>query len=527
MVDNERGTEGDADGFGGSPADDDPVDLLADAEVEDTAAVVERLRESGPRQHVSAESVDDVLSELDGNGSATDDGDVGEGDAGGERDAEDGDADWRESHGSSDDADSEASGGLVGGGPTTTVSQEGIDEVFEKLEAETPDRGDDAAPRGEGGALEETVSDADTANVQLEASSSDDEFGTLAGGGPTTTVSEEGVDDILSQVSDDVGYATFEGDDAPDLAAETEVDPDAVFPENWETAEADEETDAVPEPDEHSPNENAEDLQPDDDAVLDLFADVADEVNEGSSTAETPDEPAETTDGTNVDLTESADGLFEDESSGDGFLDDDSPGDAPDSIADDAQTDDEFEMDDDGFAANDGATDDGFAADEDAEPAEDGLDPGLAAEVDALLSAADEVDSGTESETTVNSLDDAETRDEPAAAPTSSHRDAEAQTERDEGPSSDSASRLALNASDDAGVEWSEGGEDDEQAWVPLETSESGASTSYDDGNTTPEEARADEDDRDERQDDERSFAGLRYARAAAGWLRSLLARLA
>ncbi|MFC6729936.1 hypothetical protein ACFQDG_14890, partial [Natronoarchaeum mannanilyticum] len=443
------------------------------------------------------------------------------------------DAAERAQDGEFHDADSEASGGLVGGGPTTTVSQEGIDEVFEKLEAETPDRGDDAddvagdAARAD----DETITGDDQTDAPPGSSSSDDGFGTLSGGGPATTVSDEGVDEIVSQVSDDLDYATFEGDDAPDVAAETEVDPDAVFPGDWETADADEEADAVPEPDEHSPDEDAEDLRPDDDAVLNLFADVADEVNEGSSTAETPDEAGEVTDESAVDLTESTDGLFEDESD-DGLFDDDAPGADPDSIADDAQTDDEFEMDDDGFA-----TDDGLAANEDAEPTEDGLDPGLAAEVDALLSAADEVDSGTGSGTTVDSLDDAETRDEPAAAPTSSHRDAEAQTESDEEPSSDSSPRLALNASDDAGVEWSEGGEDDEQAWVPLETSESGAATSNKDDDTTPEDGRADDDghderqdddaDLDERQDDERSFVGLRYARATAGWLRSLLARLA
>ncbi len=524
MVDNERGTEGDADGFGGSPADDDLVDLLADAEEADTAAVVERLHESGPRRHVSAESVDDVLSELHGDGGATGGG-GGESDAGGERGA-----DERESHGESDDADSKASGGLVGGGPTTTVSQEGIDEVFEKLEAETPDRSDDAggfpddatvdAARTDDGT---TADDADRSDAASEPSSGDDGFGTLAGGGPAMTVSEEGVDEIISQVSDDVDYATFDGDDAPDLAAETEVDPDAVFPEDWESADAGE--DAVPEPDDHSPDEAADDLRPDDD-VLDLFADVAEEVNEGSSTSEPPEEAAKATDEPNVDLTESTDGLFEGESFGDGLFEDDAPGADPDSIADDAQTDDEFEMDDDGFAASDEATDDGFAANEEAEPAEDGLDPGLAAEVDSLLSAADEVDSGTESETAVDSLDEAETQDEPAAAPTSSHRDASPQTESDEEPSSDTSSRLALNASDDAGIEWSEGGEDDERAWAPLEASESGASTSNDDG-ATPEENGADEDDLTERQNDERSFAGLRYARAAAGWLRSLLARLA
>ncbi len=506
MVDNKRGTEGDADGFGGSPADEDPVDLLADAEAEDTATVVQRLRESGPHQHVSAESVDDVLAELDGDGSATDDGGVG-----------------RESHSESDNADSETSSGLVGGGPTTTVSQEGIDEVFEKLEAETPGRGDDADGIANDAAVdvartddEPTADDADPTDAQSGGSSTDDGFGTLAGGGPTTTVSDESVDDILSQVSDDVDYATFDGEDAPEIAAETEVDPDAVFPADWDTDDADEDADAVPEPDEHSPDEDADDLRPDDDAVLDLFADVAEEVNEGSSSVETPDEQTSRADGPDVDLTEAAGRLFEDEAVDDELVEDDAPDADADSIADDFEATGEFAM-----------ADDGVAADDDAEGESDGLDPSLADEVDALLSAADDVDAGTESETRIDSLDDAEAQREPGATSVSqAQQDASTQPERNEEPASDSSSQLALNTSDDTGVEWSEGGGDDEQAWVPLETSESGVSDSHDDGDTTPEESEADGDRHDD-QSDERSFAGLRYARAAAGWLRSLLARLA
>jgi len=513
MVANERGNEGDADGFGGSPADD-PVDLLADAEEEDTAAVVERLRESGPCQHVSAESVDEVLSELDGDGSATDDGGAGESDAGVEQDAEDRDG----------DADGEASGGLVGGGPTTTVSQEGIDEVFEKLEAETPDRGDDVAPSGEDETLEETVSDPDPTDAASGTSSSGDGFGTLAGGGPTTTVSDESVDDVLSQVGDDGGYATFDGDDAPDLAAETEVDPDAVFPDDWETTGDD--GGDVPEPDEHTPAEDVDDLRPDDadDGALDLFADVAEEVNEGSSTAEAPAEAAGATDGTDVDLTESADGLFENEPSGDDRFEDDSPDADPDSIADDFAAADEFAEDNDVFAASD----DDFAPTDDAEGESDGLDPGLADEVDALLSAADDVDSGPESEATVDSLNDAEVQDgSDATSASQARQDASSQTGRDEESSSESSSRLALNTSDDAGIEWSEGGTDAEGSRLAPETTEAAASDSAEDGGATPEDEQVDEDDGDEAPGDERSFAGLRYARAAAGWLRSLLARLA
>src|SRR6056297_166665 len=178
MVDNERGFEGDADRSGGSTANDDPADLLADADAEDADAVVERLRESGPRQHVSDESVDDVLSDLDGG-----------------ENADEQDADAR-------DADSETSEGLVGGGPTTTVSQDGIDEVFERLEAETPNHDDRVeASEDDASAVNGTDDDAVTADdpidVQSGDSTTDDEFGTLSGGGPTTTVSDEGVDEVL------------------------------------------------------------------------------------------------------------------------------------------------------------------------------------------------------------------------------------------------------------------------------------------------------------------------------------------
>ncbi|HMB49237.1 MAG TPA: hypothetical protein VKM69_01120, partial [Natronoarchaeum rubrum] len=184
-------------------------------------------------------------------------------------------------------------------------------------------------------------------------------------------------------------------------------------------------------------------------------------------------------------------------------------------------------------------------------------------------SAADDVDSGTESEASVDSLDDAGERSDTGPG-SASPQDADERLSQDaderettvrsqsganDRSSDDSPSRLALNTPDDAGVEWSEDGGGADGSWLASETAGAEPSDSLGDDDRTREGVEVDEDARDAQrddrdaqrdaadgeqdasggqhdasdgqQDDRRRFAGLRYARAAAGWLRSLLARLA
>ncbi|WP_254864617.1 hypothetical protein [Halovivax gelatinilyticus] len=173
--------------------------LLESADV-DTETVVDRLRESGPRRHVSEENVDDVLAEI------------------------------------STPADDETAGGFgLSGGPTTTVSTTGIDEVFDQLERD--------ARAEKSGSAHETVEstsasddryvgtldsdrDHDFERVEREVES---EFGSLAGGGPTRTVSERGVDEILALVDEEPGET---------LEPEHESPTDALLPDDPDEAMA-------------------------------------------------------------------------------------------------------------------------------------------------------------------------------------------------------------------------------------------------------------------------------------------------
>jgi hypothetical protein len=238
------------------------TDILAGAREDSTEVVVEQVREHGPNRTVSEESVDDVLDELDG-----------------------------ESNERSEENDGEQE--LVGGGPTTTVADDGIDEVFEKLASKAADapaaerssEGEDdvGAPSGSEEVNHETGSD--DAKTAAENEDYDGTDGGLAGGGPTRTVSEESVDDVLATVSGDADYATF------DEVSDVDVDPDAVLPDSG--SESDSRTDQnAPRSaatdqsgadllagveDEHTPEEDADGLCPDeaDTAVVDLLTEAA------------------------------------------------------------------------------------------------------------------------------------------------------------------------------------------------------------------------------------------------------------
>ncbi|WP_247730541.1 hypothetical protein [Halovivax limisalsi] len=171
-------------------ADVESLEALLDATGADTETVVDRLRESGPRRHVSDASVDDVLESI------------------------------------STPQEPETTGGFgLAGGPTRTVSTAGIDEVFEQLEASVgapdgteSDEHDATQPGESAGPGASSVTDGtdgpsvDRRSNRLDRPSADferverdveTEFGSLAGGGPTTTVSDEGVDEILAHLEDE------------------------------------------------------------------------------------------------------------------------------------------------------------------------------------------------------------------------------------------------------------------------------------------------------------------------------------
>jgi len=110
----------------------------------------------------------------------------------------------------------------VGGGPKKTVSTAGIDEVFEKLEEKAPE------PDELGGPIERVESDSPAFESGTpEDPASDDEFGSLSGGGPTKRVSDTSADDILANV-EDAGFDSFQDGDSD---AHVETDPDAVLDE--------------------------------------------------------------------------------------------------------------------------------------------------------------------------------------------------------------------------------------------------------------------------------------------------------
>src|SRR6056297_3815962 len=175
----------------------DSLEALLQATDRDTEEIVEALRESGPRRHVSESNVDEVLEAVS-----------------------------RPQAGETDDEFA------LSGGPTRTISTTGIDEVFETLEAEAPPLS--AAPRAEATSRSTVEPDA-SASVSGSGSASDltDATGestarplsgeerkgdttlddqqhaesttvaSLSGGGPQRTVSEQSVDDILSLLDEE------------------------------------------------------------------------------------------------------------------------------------------------------------------------------------------------------------------------------------------------------------------------------------------------------------------------------------
>ncbi|WP_049928957.1 hypothetical protein [Halopiger goleimassiliensis] len=187
-----------------NPSDDaESVEELLGEMEQDTRTVVEQLRESGPRRHVSDSSVDDVFESL-------------------EMDEE-----------GSDDDDSELSGE-----PTRRVSTTGIDEVFEQLEAEVNDETSEHGARDagdEGDRSDAAVSrsstplpevNSDRASFDEVESSVDDEFGSLAGDGPTRTVSDENVDDVLESLDEPTDGAD---EPAGNVEALRPADPEAAL----------------------------------------------------------------------------------------------------------------------------------------------------------------------------------------------------------------------------------------------------------------------------------------------------------
>lgn len=167
-----------------APADVESLETLLDVAETDADTVVDRLRESGPRRHVSEASADDILESI------------------------------------STPQEPGTTGGFgLAGGPRRTVSTVGIDEVFEQLEASVEEADASADPTsadGTGAGPASTADDAEAAadrsSSQLDRSAADFEtverevessFGSLAGGGPTRTVADAGVDEILAQVEDE------------------------------------------------------------------------------------------------------------------------------------------------------------------------------------------------------------------------------------------------------------------------------------------------------------------------------------
>lgn len=181
--------------------DETSVEWLLGSMEEDTETVIERLRESGTRQYVSDTNVDDVLAEL-GPDRVRDSG---------------------------EDGDANSDGFGLRGGPKTTVSRKGIDEVFEKLEAAAAaDRtdGDDRAGRSDRSStdLADAAEDADFEEIKRE-------FGSLSGRGPTRTTSDRSVDEVLDVVSDDAGESDGADEPVPegDATALRPDDPEAAM----------------------------------------------------------------------------------------------------------------------------------------------------------------------------------------------------------------------------------------------------------------------------------------------------------
>ncbi|WP_247003532.1 hypothetical protein [Halosolutus gelatinilyticus] len=185
----------DVSGRGQTDAADSIESLL---ESEDTETVVERLSESGTRYHVSESNVDDIVGST-----------------------------------ASADGDTDSESVAFGGEPSRTVSSEGIDEVFEKLEAEAAAREEDpiaASPTVERRPDDWESSPFDAADRDPDFDELKREYGSLSGSAPERTISDESVDDILALVSDD---ADPDADDRSSGRTDGEsirpADPDAAM----------------------------------------------------------------------------------------------------------------------------------------------------------------------------------------------------------------------------------------------------------------------------------------------------------
>lgn len=216
--------------------EDDPSDAAVDAVVDDDLPepADSPFDTSGPRTHVSEQTVDS-LNPVE---------------------------------------DTDESDGFAGGSPTT-ISTDGIDEVFEELE--------EAAPGGDdGGPIVDRV-EADTP-PEPDDPASDEPLG----GGPDKTVQSESVDDILDTAAD--SFETFVGDGAE---THVEQDPDALLP-----GEADDDPLSRIEQVDPEHESTSEGLRPDDadDVMADLVDESADGVEAfpaGSDSSAAPDSSGE------------------------------------------------------------------------------------------------------------------------------------------------------------------------------------------------------------------------------------------
>ncbi|AGB14680.1 hypothetical protein Halru_0026 [Halovivax ruber XH-70] len=189
----------------------DSLEALLQATDRNTEEIVEALRESGPRRHVSESSVDEVLETASRPQAADDDAFA------------------------------------LSGGPTRTISTTGIDEVFETLEAEAPPLStasraeaasqpaaepDTSTSTSESGSTSESTDATDDLTARPlaevdETQRAEATVASLSGGGPRRTVSEQSVDDILSLLDDeepdttdsDAAAADLRPDDAGDALA--------------------------------------------------------------------------------------------------------------------------------------------------------------------------------------------------------------------------------------------------------------------------------------------------------------------
>ncbi|ELZ11002.1 hypothetical protein C479_09333 [Halovivax asiaticus JCM 14624] len=211
----------------------DSLEALLQATDRDTEEIVEALRESGPRRHVSESSVDEVLETASRPQAADDDAFA------------------------------------LSGGPTRTISTTGIDEVFETLESEAPPLS--TASARDAASQSATEPDASTtANESESTSEPADAAGesttpslaevdgqqhaeattvaSLSGGGPRRTVSEQSVDDILSLLDDeepdttdsDAAAADLRPDDAGDALASLLADAEPPTGSTEPSSECDE-----------------------------------------------------------------------------------------------------------------------------------------------------------------------------------------------------------------------------------------------------------------------------------------------